>query len=314
MKRFIILFVLVVALCGCGDGGKRCDERGIPYVKLRKGAYMPRLGFSVYNMGGDYARAAVLEALKCGYRHIDTAHAYNNEVNIGEAIRESGIPRKDIWVTSKLWPSEYGEGSTGRAIDRMLKRFGLEYIDLLVLHHPIGEYREAWRDMERALRAGKVKALGIYRFDVSEEAYKVITEQMDIKPAVHQIECHPYAQRQDVIARDAAHGIVTECWYPTGSHAATILADSTIVAIAQRHSKTPAQVVLRWHIEQGRSVIPAINNPDEMEGFIDIFDFELSDEDRAAIDALDRNQTFENSSLEHIEYMVIRLPLIDLDY
>jgi diketogulonate reductase-like aldo/keto reductase len=312
MKRLAIVLILAVALCGCKESHKRYDERGVPYIRVQKGAYIPCLGMTTFNLYGDFTLLAVTEALKCGYRHIDTAHIYQNEANIGEAIRQSGIPREEIWVTSKLWPQEYGEGTTMRAIDRMLERFGLEYLDLLVLHHPIGEYRDAWSDMEKAFREGKVKALGIYRFDKSEEAYRVITEEVKIKPSVHQIECHPYAQRRDIVARDAKNGILTECWYPTGPRDSEILADSTIVAIAQKHGKTPAQVVLKWHLDNNRSVIPSINNPTEMDTFIDIFDFKLSEEDHAAIDALDRNATVENTSLEELEYMVVRFPLIDI--
>lgn len=312
MKRIVLVLGMLLLLGSCKERVKRYDEKGVPYVRLQKGVYMPELGLGTYAMGGGIAYAGVLEALKVGYRHIDTAHAYHNEADIGRAVRESGVPREQIWVSSKLWPTEYGRGATRRAIDRMLERFGLEYLDLLMLHHPLNDYRGAWQDMEEAVREGKVRALGICNFDRSEEAYKVITEQMEIKPAVHQIECHPYAQRRDILKRDAERGIVTACWYPTGSQQGEILADSTIVAIAHRHSKTPAQVVLRWHIEQGRSIVPAVHSPNEMDSFIDIFDFELSDEERGAIDTLERNTLFDNTTLEEMEYLTIRFPLIDI--
>lgn len=168
----------------------------VPLVQLNNGILMPQLGLGTFLQPSDsVCEQSCLTALKAGYRHIDTAHAYNDEAGVGRAVKESGIPRKDIWITSKLWPTEYGEGKTLKAIDEMLKRMQLYYIDLLYVHQPIGDFVGAWRDMEKAVAMGKVRALGISNFDASDKVFNKIMNESKVKPAVLQIECHPYAQR-----------------------------------------------------------------------------------------------------------------------
>lgn len=173
----------------------RTTVANVPMLQLNNGVFMPQFGLGTFMASVEDCRQACLMALKNGYRHIDTAHAYMMRRGVGNAIKESGIPRKEIWVTSKLWPSEYGEGKTLEAIDKMLSRLQLDYIDLLYVHQPIGDFVGAWKDMEKAVEAGKVRALGISNFDASDEVFRTIMDSTHIKPAVLQIECHPYAQR-----------------------------------------------------------------------------------------------------------------------
>ena len=223
---------------------------------------------------------------------------------MGAAIKESGVPREEIWVTSKLWPTEYGEGKTLEAIDAMLERLDLEYIDLLYIHQPIGDYVGAWKDMEKAYEQGKVRALGISNCDAKEEVYNAIVEGMKIKPAVHQIECHPYAQRLDMRKKHELHQIVTECWFPLGHGDRNLLSDATIATIAKKHNKTIVQIILRWHIQEGFSVIPGNTNPEWIKENISIFDFKLDDEDMKTMRSLNQEKRFYNMSLEQLEKFV----------
>lgn len=190
-------------------------KNDIPYVILNNGQQMPRFGIGTFNVAGDSLAAdAVSFALKNGYRHIDTAHAYRVERGVGQGIRDSGVPREEIWVTSKLWPSEYGEEASAAAIDRMLERLGLDYIDLLYVHQQMGDWRGAWRAMEKAVADGKVRSLGLSNFDAADSLYTAALEWAEIKPAVMQIECHPYAQRRQWAERLADDSIVLEAWFP----------------------------------------------------------------------------------------------------
>lgn len=189
----------------------------VPLVQLNNGILMPQLGLGTFLQPSDsVCEQSCLTALKASYRHIDTAHAYNDEAGVGRAVKESGIPRKDIWITSKLWSTEYGEGKTLKAIDEMLKRMQLDYIDLLYVHQPIGDFVGAWRDMEKAVAMGKVRALGISNFDASDEVFNKIMNESKVKPAVLQIECHPYAQRLAIREKVKPYGIHITCWFPLG--------------------------------------------------------------------------------------------------
>ena len=306
MKRVILAFLMILfGFVSQAQEYKQMDERidkwGVPYVKLNNGVEMPRFGLGSFSVSNDDCKQACLVALKAGYRHIDTAHAYNNESGVGVAIKESGIPRKEIWVTSKLWPTEYGEGVTLKAIDAMLERLGLEYIDLLYI---IGDYVGAWKDMEKAYKQGKIRALGISNCDAKEEAYQAIVKKMNIKPAVHQIECHPYAQRLDMRKKHEPYGIVSECWFPLGHGNKELLSDPNIAAIAKKHNKTIVQIILRWHIQEGFSVIPGNTNPDWIKENISIFDFKLDDEDMAVMRSLNKEKRFYNMSLDQLENFV----------
>lgn len=276
----------------------------VPLVQLNNGILMLQLGLGTFLQPSDsVCEQSCLTALKAGYRHIDTAHAYNDEAGVGRAVKESGIPRKDIWITSKLWPTEYGEGKTLKAIDEMLKRMQLDYIDLLYVHQPIGDFVGAWRDMEKAVAMGKVRALGISNFDASDEVFNKIMNESKVKPAVLQIECHPYAQRLAIREKVKPYGIHITCWFPLGGAMSkgALLKDPTIMNIAKAHGKTPAQVILRWHIQEGFSVIPGASNPDYIRENIKIFDFELTDEEMKQMRSLNKEKRFFNMSLKDKE-------------
>lgn len=279
----------------------------VPMVQLNNGILMPQFGLGTFLQPSDAVCEQLCRtALKAGYRHIDTAHAYNDEAGVGRAVKESGIPREEIWVTSKLWPNEYGEGKTAQAIDAMLERMQLDYIDLLYVHQPVGDFVGAWKDMEKAVAAGKVRALGISNFDANDEVFNRIMEAATIKPAVLQMECHPYAQRLAVREKAKTHNIQVECWFPLGGAMSNgaLLKDPTIMEIAKAHGKTAAQVILRWHIQEGFSVIPGASNPDYIKENIDIFDFTLTDDEMAEMRGLNKERRFFNMSLSDVERMV----------
>jgi diketogulonate reductase-like aldo/keto reductase len=273
----------------------------VPVLKLNNGLEMPQFGLGTYQMSNEDCKQACLTAFHNGYRHVDCAHAYRNERGLGEAVKESGIPREELWITSKLWPSEYGEGKTLEAIDKMLARLQMDYIDLLYVHQPVGDYVGAWKDMEKAVAAGKVRTLGISNFDLTDEGFHVIVDGMKIKPAVLQIECHPYAQRKDMREKIKPYGIVQECWFPLGHGDKGLLSDPVIKKIADAHGKTIAQIIIRWHIQEGFSVIPGATNPDYIKENISIFDFALSDEDMTVMRSLNKEKRFFNMTLEHLE-------------
>lgn len=289
-------------------------DPNVPTVKLNNGVTMPQFGLGTFQFSeGDVSMNAVLTAIKTGYRHIDSAHAYGNERSIGQAVRESGVPREEIWITSKLWPNEYGEGKTLVAIDKMLRRFGFDYIDLIYLHQPVGDYTGAWKELEEAVRQGKVRAIGISNFDYNDEMFSAIVDSMQIKPATMQIECHPYAQRKYWQQKLKQHNIVLESWFPLGGRdsGGEILRDPVINRIASAHGKTAAQVIIRWHIQEGFSVIPGTDNPAYIKENINVFDFQLSDEDMAAIRGLDSEKRFYNRTYEQITDAFSRYELDD---
>ena len=290
------------------------EVNGQPYVQLNNGQWMPRFGIGTYNVPGDsVAEDAVSYALKCGYRHIDTAHAYRVERGVGKAVKESGIPRSEIWITSKLWPTEFGEGKTMEAIDKMLERLQTDYIDLLYVHQPMGDYRGAWRDMEKAVRQGKVRSLGISNFDASDSLFNDIMEFAEIKPAVMQIECHPYAQRKEWQQKIRQNSIQLECWFPLGGEMSNgaLFKDPTIQKIAKVHSKTPAQIIIRWHIQERFSVIPGATRHDYIKENISVFDFSLTDEEMAQMRSLNKEKRFFNMDYKQAELFMLNWKLND---
>lgn len=275
----------------------------VPLITLNNGVQVPQLGLgtqiqSLERDSSESGRAllnstshdAVVAALQAGYRHLDTAHGYFNERGVGQAIIDSGVPREEIWVTSKLWPSEYGEGTTLSAIDAMLERLQLDYIDCIYLHHPAGDYVGAWKDLEKAYRQGKVRALGISNFDNWPEAFSAIVDEMEIKPQILQIECHPFAQRLETRELAAKYGIQVECWYPLGHADDRLLNNDVLSVIAQTHVKSVVQIILRWHMQEGLVAVPGSTNPAHIQENIDIYDFELTDDEMAQIRALDRGE------------------------
>lgn len=310
MKNLIAIAVSISITMLCSLQIKADDTivDGIPYVKLNNGQLMPRFGIGTFNDPGDsIACDAVTFAFKNGYRHVDTAHAYRVERGVGKAVAECGIPRDEIWITSKIWPSEYGEGKTLEAIDRMLDRLGIEYIDLLYLHQPMGDWRGAWRDMEKAVELGKVRSLGLSNFDAADSLYDAAIEFAKIRPAVMQIECHPYAQRLHWQERLRNDRVQLECWFPLGGAMSNgaLFKDPVIVKIAEAHGKTPAQIILRWHIQEGFSAIPGATDHGYITENIDIFDFELSLEEMALMRGLDKEQRFFNMDYKQAEKFML---------
>lgn len=271
-----------------------------PFVTLNDDTRIPQMGVGVYQVVGDDATERVCrQALELGYRHIDTAHAYQNERGVGRALRAGIVSREEVWVTSKLWPSEYGEGVTAPAIDRMLGRLGTDYVDLLLLHQQFGDYLGAWRDMERAVEAGKVRSIGLSNFE--GERLEEVLAAARITPSVLQVECHPYYQQRALRERLAADGIALESWYPLGHGDASLLSEPVFAELGLRYGKTPAQVILRWHIQEGTIVFPRSTSADHLCENLDIFDFELTGDEMAQIAALDKNERYFTMTLAQQE-------------
>lgn len=270
------------------------------YIRLNDGNKIPQFGLGVYQIEGDTAtRTACLEAIACGYRHIDTAHAYQNECGVGEAVRICGVAREEIWITSKLWPSEYGIGKTAKGIENMLSRLGLEYIDLLLLHQQFGDYLGAWRDMEKAVAQGKIRSIGISNFE--SERLEQLMSFAQIKPAVLQVECHPYYRQERLKQRIAPCGMAIESWYPIGHGDTGLINEPTFCRLAEKYGKSNVQVILRWHIQHGNIVIPRSVSPQHIHENIEIFDFSLTKEEMQEIDTLDKGRRFFNMSLSEQE-------------
>ncbi|MGP4086389.1 aldo/keto reductase [Streptomyces sp. KR55] len=262
----------------------------VPPIILNNGVAMPQLGFGVWQVPDDEAERAVATALEAGYRSIDTAAIYGNEEGTGRAIAASGLPREDLFVTTKLWNSDQGYESTLRAFDVSLGKLGLEYVDLYLIHWPLpsrGKYVDTYKAFEKLHADGRIRAIGVSNF-LPEHLERLITETSVI-PAVNQIELHPHLQQHAAREYHAEQGIHTEAWSPLGSGRG-LLEVPAIVAIAQKHNRTPAQVVLRWHLQLGTIVIPKSVTPSRIEENIDVFDFALDTEDLAAISALNEDR------------------------
>jgi diketogulonate reductase-like aldo/keto reductase len=258
-------------------------------VTLNNGVKMPRLGLGVWQMDeGGEVEQAVGAALKFGYRSIDTAAAYGNEVGVGKAVRESGIPREYLFITTKLWNADQGYDSTLRAFEGSLKKLGMDYVDLYLIHWPVrGKYLETWRAFETLYKEGRVRAIGVSNFHTHH--LKDILDRFTVVPAVNQVELHPLLAQKELRAFCARHGIQIEAWSPLMQGRLNIPA---IVDIAKKHGKTPAQVVIRWDLQQNIVTIPKSVHPDRIRSNAEVFDFELSEEDMAAIDALDSGHRF----------------------
>ncbi|WP_345508347.1 aldo/keto reductase [Terrabacter aeriphilus] len=268
-------------------------------LQLNNHVEMPALGLGVFQTPPEETRAAVEAALATGYRHIDTAAAYGNEREVGDAVRSSGVAREEVFLETKIWISDYGYEQTLHGFDKSAGKLGVEQIDLLILHQALpsdfDKTLEAYRALETLLADGKVRAIGVSNFMV--EHLTALLEKATVVPAVNQIELHPYFQQREVQAFGAQHGILTQAWSPIGgitfyrdgSHGST-LQDPVIGGIAEAHGKTPAQVMLRWHLQQGRSAIPKSTKAHRIAENFDVFDFDLTAEELAAIDALDTGQ------------------------
>jgi len=268
-----------------------------PTITLNNGIELPALGFGVFQTPADVTQASVEEALRVGYRLVDTAAAYMNEREVGAAIAASGVARPDLFVQTKVWVSDYGYDGVLHAFDVSARKLGVDYIDLYMLHQPLPQAFDttvdALRALDRLLEDGRVRAIGIANFGPTH--LESVLPRLSVVPAVNQVEVHPYYSQPALQAEDARRGIVTQAWSPLGgvyvyapaTEPKSAIADPAITAIAERVGKTPAQVVLRWHIENGRSAIPKSVTPARIAQNLDVFDFALSADDIAAIDALD---------------------------
>lgn len=262
----------------------------VPPIILNNGVEMPQLGFGVWQVPDDEAEAAVTTALEAGYRSIDTAAIYGNEEGTGKAIAASGIAREELFVTTKLWNSDQGHDSTLRAFDASLEKLGLDHVDLYLIHWPLpskGLAVDTYKAFEKILADGRAKSIGVSNF-LPEHLERLLAETSVI-PAVNQIELHPHLQQRASRAFHAEQGITTEAWSPLGQGKG-LLEVPAIIAIAQKHGRTPAQVVLRWHIQLGNVVIPKSVTPSRIKENIDVFGFELDPEDMAAISALNEDR------------------------
>ena len=270
------------------------------YITLNDGNSIPQFGIGVYQVPeGEATYNTIMNALKMGIRHIDTAHAYQNERSVGKAVKESGIPRNQIWITTKLWPSEYGEGKTPGAIDKMLKRLDTDYIDLLLLHQQFGDYIGAYKDVQRAVKDGRVKSIGLSNFESSR--LEEILDMAEILPSVLQVECHPYYQQKGLKKRIEKYGTVIESWYPIGHGDKNLINEPLFTRLAQKYNKTNVQIILRWHIQEGTIVFPRSTNPVHIKENFEIFDFELTKEEIEEIRNLDSGKRFFNMTLEEQE-------------
>lgn len=257
-------------------------------VLLNSGYSMPILGLGTYSLSDTVCANSVSEHLKAGGRLIDTAFIYKNEKGVGQGVRQSGVPREEVFVITKLYPSQFADAEA--AIDQALKKLDLGYIDMMLLHHP-GEHEvEAYKAMEKAVRDGKIRSIGLSCFYIAE--LDRFLPQITIMPALIQNEIHPYYQDNDVISYIQSKGIVVQGWYPLGGrgHTGPLLNNSVIIEIARAHNKSSAQVILRWNLQKSVVVIPGSSNPAHIRENLDIFNFELTDEEMARINALDRNE------------------------
>ena len=258
-------------------------------VTLNNGVKMPQLGFGVWQVEDSQATAAVSKALELGYRSIDTAMIYRNEHGVGKAIQESSIPREDLFITTKVWNNDQGMENTLCAYEKSLERLGLDYVDLYLIHWPTPEYDRyvnTYKALEKLYQEGRVRAIGICNFDIVH-LERILTE-CDIKPVLNQIECHPYFTQTEMKDFCAKHDIFVEAWSPL-EQGGTVLQDSVILKIAEAHGKSPAQTILRWHLQNNTIVIPKSVTPSRIEENLNVFDFVLTQNEMEEIDQLNRN-------------------------
>ena len=265
--------------------------------KLNNGTEMPSLGIGVFMLTPEEAENSVYNALKNGYRLIDTANAYMNEKAVGRAMKKSGIDRKEIYLSTKLWPSVYSKSD--EAIDETLKRLDTDYIDLLFLHQPVGDYIGAYKSMEKAVKGGKVKTLGLSNF--SKEQIEEVIEKCEIKPAVIQLEAHPYYPETEIKEYLYAFGAKVMAWYPLGHGDKNLINEDIFTELAKKYKKSNVQVILKWHIQSGNIVIPGAKVEEHIKDNINIFDFELTDDEMNKIANLDSNTRYYYATEESLK-------------
>lgn len=276
------------------------------YVTLNNEIKMPMAGIGTFLLTPDEAENAVLVALKDGYRLIDTANAYVNEKAVGRAMKKSGIVREEIFLETKLWPSFYEQDD---AVEKTLERLDTDYIDLLLIHQPAGNYIAGYRQMEKAYKEGKVKAIGLSNFN--KEQIQEILNICEIKPTVLQTELHPYFQEKELKEFLDKNEIMIQAWYPLGHGDSSLLEETLFKKLGKKYKKSPAQIILRWHIQAGNIVISGSKNPEHIKDNFDLFDFELTDEEMKNIDALNKDKRYYTSTPEMLKKYAEMIPPVD---
>lgn len=276
------------------------------YIKLNNDVDMPMAGIGTFLLAPDEAETSVTSALQAGYRLIDTANAYVNEKAVGRAIKKSGVDRKEIFLETKLWPSFYEQAD---AVEKTLERLDTDYIDLLLIHQPAGNYVAGYKLMEKAYKEGKVRAIGLSNFAAAQ--IQEILDICEVKPAILQTEVHPYSQEQELKEFLAKENMVIQAWYPLGHGDKALIQEPVFSRLAEKYGKSNAQIILRWHIQAGNVVIPGSKNPDHIRANFDLFDFSLSDGEMAEIAALNKDKRYYTSTPELLERYVTMVPPVD---
>lgn len=279
---------------------------GMEFATLNNGLKMPMAGIGTFLLSPDEAEASVLAALEGGYRLIDTANAYVNEKAVGRAMKKSGLKREEIFLETKLWPSFYEDDN---AVDKTLERLGTDTIDLLLIHQPAGNYVAGYRQMEKAYQEGKVKAIGLSNFNQAQ--IEEILGLCEVKPAVLQTEVHPYFQEQELKQFLSQEGMVIQAWYPLGHGDKALLEEPLFTELGKKYGKTNAQIILRWHIQDGNIVIPGSKNPSHIKDNFDLFDFSFTEEEMEKIAALDKNTRYYYSTPEMLKKYAEIVPDVD---
>ena len=263
----------------------------VPQIKLYNNRQIPQFGLGVYQItDNNECEKVCLEAIKLGYRHIDTAQIYGNEKAVGSAIKKSKIPREEFFITTKIWITDFSKGKALKQVDEMLKRLDTNYIDLLLLHWPKNDYISAYKDMEIAYDQGKVKSIGLSNFQ--EKHIKEILKICKIKPCINQIELHPYGQRKEIVKLCQENNIKIEAWYPIAHGDTKLINNELFNKLAKKYNKTNVQIILRWHIQKGFIIFPRTKKENHLKENINIFDFELSNDEMKLIDSLDKNEIY----------------------
>ncbi len=276
------------------------------YVTLQNGVKMPMAGIGTFLLSPDEAERSVLHALQCGYRLIDTANAYVNEKAVGRAMKQSGIPRQEIFLETKLWPAFYEQAD---AVEKTLQRLDTDYIDLLLIHQPSGNYIAGYKRMEKAYKAGKVRAIGLSNFTI--EQIREILSICEVKPTVLQTEVHPYHQAAELKTFLKENGMAAQAWYPLGHGDKALLEEPLFAELGKKYGKSAAQIILRWHTQTGNIVIPGSKNPDHIRANLDLFDFALTAGELAAIAAMNRNVRYYTSTPEMLKAYAEMVPPVD---